>query len=163
VTKDSQSLCTIMMLINNKEEVECIHDSGLQIISMSAEIASDLGLSYDPNIVLNMQSANGTMDRLLGLAQNIPCTIGDIMVYLQIHVLQSPTYDILLGCPFDVLTQRMINTLSDVETTITIMDPNTGQWCTIPTFPYGKSKRNHHLNVCFKTEAPHCFHHQRHG
>ncbi|KAG5331222.1 hypothetical protein C0989_008261, partial [Termitomyces sp. Mn162] len=62
VAKDSQSLRTIMMLIDNKEEVECIHNSGSQIISMSAEIASDLGLSYNPNIVLNMQSANGTMD-----------------------------------------------------------------------------------------------------
>ncbi|KAG5727589.1 hypothetical protein E4T56_gene12324 [Termitomyces sp. T112] len=79
VTKDSQSLRSVMMLINNKEEVECIHNSGSQIISMSAEIASDLGLSYDPNIILNMQSANGTMDQSLGLAQNVPCTIGDIM------------------------------------------------------------------------------------
>ncbi|KAG5724825.1 hypothetical protein E4T56_gene12636 [Termitomyces sp. T112] len=34
VAKDSQSLRTIMMLINNKEEVECIHDSGSQIISI---------------------------------------------------------------------------------------------------------------------------------
>ncbi|KNZ78290.1 hypothetical protein J132_01069 [Termitomyces sp. J132] len=101
VTKDSQSIRTIMMLIDNKEEVECIHNSGSQIISMSAEIASDLGLSYDPNIVLNMQSANGTMDQSLGLAQNVPCTIGNITVYLQIHVLRSPAYNILLGCPFD--------------------------------------------------------------
>ncbi|KNZ74488.1 hypothetical protein J132_06796 [Termitomyces sp. J132] len=62
VAKDSQSLRTVTMLINNKEEVECIHNSGSQMILMSAEIASDLGLSYDPNIVLNMQSANGTMD-----------------------------------------------------------------------------------------------------
>ncbi|KAG5349423.1 hypothetical protein C0989_004003, partial [Termitomyces sp. Mn162] len=105
VAKDSQSLRTVMMLIDNKEEVECIHDSGSQIISMSAEIASDIGLSYDPNIVLNMQSANGTMDQLLGLARNVPCTIGDITIYLQIHVLRSPAYDILLGRPFDVLTR----------------------------------------------------------
>ncbi|KNZ78770.1 hypothetical protein J132_09908, partial [Termitomyces sp. J132] len=163
VAKDSQSLHTVMMLIDNKEEVECIHDSGSQIISMSVEIASNLGLSYDPNIVLNMQSTNGTMDQSLGLAQNIPCTIGDITVYLQIHVLQSPTYNILLGRPFDVLTHSTINTLSDVETTITIMDPNTGQRRTIPTFPHGKPKRNHHQNVCFETEAPCCFHCQRHG
>ncbi|KNZ80871.1 hypothetical protein J132_04130 [Termitomyces sp. J132] len=93
-----------MMLINNKEEVECIHNSGSQIISMSAEIASNLRLYYDSNIVLNMQSTNGTMDQLLGLAQNVPCTIGNITGYLQIHVLQSPTYNILLGHPFDVLT-----------------------------------------------------------
>ncbi|KAG5334568.1 hypothetical protein C0989_003359 [Termitomyces sp. Mn162] len=62
IAKDSQSLHSVMMLIDNKEEVECIHNSGSQIISMSAEIASNLGLSYDPNTILNMQSANGTMD-----------------------------------------------------------------------------------------------------
>ncbi|KNZ76069.1 hypothetical protein J132_00345 [Termitomyces sp. J132] len=145
-----------MMLINNKEKVECIHDSGSQIISMSAEIASNLGLSYNPNIVLNMQSANSTMD-------NVPCTIGNITVYLQIHILRSSAYNILLGRPFDVLTRSIINTLSDVETTIAITDPNTGQRRTIPTFPRSKSKRNHCQNVCFKTEAPHCFHRQRHG
>ncbi|KAG5330994.1 hypothetical protein C0989_008449 [Termitomyces sp. Mn162] len=87
VAKDSQLLHSILMLINNKEEVECIHNSGSQIISMSTEIASDLGLSYNPSIVLNMQSANGTLDRSLGLACNVPCTIGGITVYFQIHVL----------------------------------------------------------------------------
>ncbi|KNZ80984.1 hypothetical protein J132_03684 [Termitomyces sp. J132] len=153
VAKDSQSLRTIMMLIDNKEEVECIHDSSSQIILMSAEIASDIGLSYDPNIVLNMQSTNGTMDQSLGLACNVPCTIGDIMIYLQIHILQFPAYDILLGCPFDILTQSTVNTISNIETTITIMDPNTGQQRTIPTFPHGKSKRNNRQNVCFETEA----------
>ncbi|KNZ74110.1 hypothetical protein J132_07997 [Termitomyces sp. J132] len=123
-----------MMLIDNKEEVECITDSGSQIILMSVEVASKLGLFYDPNIVLNMQSANGPMDQLLGLACNVPCIIGDITVYLQIHVLQSPIYNIHLGHPFDVLTQSVVNTLSDIETTITIMDPNTGMQCTILTF-----------------------------
>ncbi|KAG5336843.1 hypothetical protein C0989_011788 [Termitomyces sp. Mn162] len=62
VAKDSQILHAVMMLIDNKEEVECIHNSSSQIISMSVEVASDLGLSYNPNIVLNMQSANGTID-----------------------------------------------------------------------------------------------------
>ncbi|KAG5337718.1 hypothetical protein C0989_009032 [Termitomyces sp. Mn162] len=62
VAKDSHLLYSVMMLIDNKEEIECIYDSGLQIISMSMEIASNLGLSYDSNIVLNMQSANSTID-----------------------------------------------------------------------------------------------------
>ncbi|KAG5333758.1 hypothetical protein C0989_004955 [Termitomyces sp. Mn162] len=70
VAKDSQSLQSIMMLIDNKEEVECITDNSSQIISMSVKIASNLGLSYDPNIVLNMQSTNGTVDQSLGLAHN---------------------------------------------------------------------------------------------
>ncbi|KNZ71968.1 hypothetical protein J132_05244 [Termitomyces sp. J132] len=62
LTKNSQSLWSIMMLIDNCEKIECITDSGSQIISMSVKIASNLGLSYDPNIALNMQSTNGTMD-----------------------------------------------------------------------------------------------------
>ncbi|KAG6881065.1 hypothetical protein C0993_002986, partial [Termitomyces sp. T159_Od127] len=58
------------MTIDHRTEVEAVVDSGSQIISMAAEVASDLGLIYDPNIVLNMQSANGTVDRSLGLAKN---------------------------------------------------------------------------------------------
>ncbi|KAG6882591.1 hypothetical protein C0993_009930, partial [Termitomyces sp. T159_Od127] len=81
----------------NTDEDPAIFDSGLQIISMAAEVASDLGLIYDLSIVLNMQSANGTVDRSLGLAKNVPCTIGDIMFYLQIHIICSPTYDLLPG------------------------------------------------------------------
>ncbi|KNZ80565.1 hypothetical protein J132_04807 [Termitomyces sp. J132] len=150
------------MLIDNKEEVECITNSSSQIISMSAEIASNLGLSYDPNIVLNMQSTNGTIDQLLGLVHNISSTIGNITVYLQIHILRSPAYDNLLGHLFDVSTQSVVNILSNIKTTITIMDPDTGMQCTIPTFPCSKNKQNNHQNVCFKTEAPHCFHYQRH-
>ncbi|KAG6883082.1 hypothetical protein C0993_007917 [Termitomyces sp. T159_Od127] len=97
VAHDSQAICSIMMTINHHTEVEAIVDSGSQIISMAAEVASDLGLIYDPSIVLNMQSANGTIDRSLGLAKNVPCTIGDVTFYLQIHIICSPAYDLLLS------------------------------------------------------------------
>ncbi|KAG6893875.1 hypothetical protein C0993_012780, partial [Termitomyces sp. T159_Od127] len=62
VAHDSQAIRSIMMTIDHRTEVEAVVDSGSQIISMAAEVASDLGLIYDPNIVLNMQSANGTVD-----------------------------------------------------------------------------------------------------
>ena len=115
VAKEAQSIWSIMLLVDNREEIECIADSSSQIISMSAEVANYLGISYDPSIILNMQSSNGTMDKSLGLACNVPYTLGNIMFYLQIHVLCSPTYDILLGCPFDVLTKSVVNTLNDLR------------------------------------------------
>ncbi|KAG5334220.1 hypothetical protein C0989_003904 [Termitomyces sp. Mn162] len=99
VAKDSQLLHSVMMLINNKEEVECIHDSSSQIISMSTEIASDLGLSYDPNIVLNMQSANSTLDRSLGLAGNVLCTIGNITT-LPLDTNDTSTTPTYVNIPF---------------------------------------------------------------
>ncbi|KAG6863195.1 hypothetical protein C0993_012536 [Termitomyces sp. T159_Od127] len=97
VAHNSQAIRSIMMTINHRTEVEAVVDSGSQIISMAAEVASDLGLIYDPSIVLNMQSANGTVDRSLGLTKNVPCTIGDVMFYFQIHIIQSPPYNLLLG------------------------------------------------------------------
>ncbi|KAG6875741.1 hypothetical protein C0992_002587, partial [Termitomyces sp. T32_za158] len=97
IAKDSHAIRSIMVTVDSRQEVEAIVDSGSQIISMSAKIANELGISYDPGIVLNMQSANGTIDRSLGLTKNVPCMIDDLIFYLQIHILRSPAYNILLG------------------------------------------------------------------
>ncbi|KAG6896842.1 hypothetical protein C0993_007981 [Termitomyces sp. T159_Od127] len=140
VAHDSQAIRSIMMTINHRTEVEAIVDSGSQIISMVAEVASDLGLIYDPSIVLNMQSANGTVDRSLGLAKNVPCTIGDVMFYLQIHIIRSPAYDLLLGRPFDILARSIVQILSNEETTLTLSDSNSGLRHMVPTFLRGRNK-----------------------
>ncbi|KAG6895238.1 hypothetical protein C0993_009858 [Termitomyces sp. T159_Od127] len=108
VAHDSQAIRSIMMTIDHRTEVEAILDNGSQIISMAAEVASNLGLIYDPSIVLNMQSTNGIINRSLGLAKNVPCTIGDVTFYLQIHIICSPAYNLLLGRPFDVLAQSIV-------------------------------------------------------
>jgi hypothetical protein len=84
-----------------------------------------------------MQSANGDVDQSLGLARNVPAKIGDITLYLQIHVIKSPAYDILLGRPFDVLTESTVKNFANENQTITISDPNTGRIVTIPTIPRG--------------------------
>ncbi|KAG6882273.1 hypothetical protein C0995_015221, partial [Termitomyces sp. Mi166 len=141
VAKDTDSLRAIMVVIDGKEEVECIVDSGLQIVSMSEEIAHHLGLVYDPTVVLNMQSANGAIDQSRGLARNVPCTIAGLTIYLQVHVISQPAYNILLGKPFDVLTRSIVRTLSANETVITITDPNGGNSRIIATFERGRHKR----------------------
>ena len=75
---------------------------------MSNAVCHDLGLHYNLQIQLNMQSTNGTVNKSLGFARNIPCHIGNITLYLQIHVIRDPAYDILMGRPFDVLTESML-------------------------------------------------------
>jgi hypothetical protein len=140
VAEESHSLRSVMALVDNKEEVECVVDPGSQIIAMSEAVCINLGLSYDPDIVLHMQSANGTINRSLGLARNVPCRIGNITFYLQIHVIKSPAYDILLGRPFDVLTESSVQNYANEDQTITVRDPNTGFKATIPTFARGKAK-----------------------
>ena len=105
---------------------------------MSEDTCHELSLVYDPMIRLNMQSANGSTDWSLGLARNVPFTIGSITLYMQVHIIGSPAYDILLGRPFDILTESIVRNFANEDQTITITDPNTGQRYTIPTFPRGK-------------------------
>jgi hypothetical protein len=140
VAKDSHSLRAINIHVNNQESVEAILDAGCEIVAMSEAVCHDLGIIYDPRIKINMESANGELDPSLGLARNVACQIGEITLYLQFHIIRSPAYDILLGRPFDVLTESMIKNYANENQTITIIDPNFDQRVTIPTQPRGIPK-----------------------
>jgi hypothetical protein len=104
---------------------------------MSEAVCHDLHVNYDPSVQIHMQSANGEIDPSLGLARNVPCKISDVVLYLQIHVIRNPAYDILLGRPFDVLTQSVIRNYANEDQTLTIQDPNSGRIVTIPTIRRG--------------------------
>jgi len=135
IAKESFSLCSLHMHVNFRDNIEAVVNPGSSIISMSEAVAIHLCLSYDPMVFINMESANGTLDRTLGLAHNVHCKIGSINLYLQIHVVCEPAYDILLGQPFDVLTRSTIQNFEDSNQTVTICDPNSGYVATVPTFP----------------------------
>lgn len=137
VAKESHSLRSIMMLVDSKEEVESVLDPGSMIIAISEACCNSIGLLYDPTFRLHMESANGEVDESLGLARNVPFTIGPITIFLQLHVVKSPAYDILLGRPFDVLTQSIIKNYQNEDMTITIEDPNSRKIVTIPTLRRG--------------------------
>jgi hypothetical protein len=141
VAQELHALWSITMVIDNREEVEGIIDPGSQIIAMSEAVCHDIGLAYDPSIKLNMQLANGEVDQSLGLSRNVPCKINSITLYLQIHIIRSPAYDILLGRPFDVLTESTIKNFSNEDQTITIVDPNTKRSVTIPMLPRTPPRR----------------------
>jgi len=108
VAAESCALRSIVPIIDNSFKVECILDPGCQIITMSKEVYHKLALPYDPSITLNMQLANRTIDQSLGLARNMPFHIAGITVYMQVHVLRNPAYNVLFSQPFDVLTESVI-------------------------------------------------------
>ncbi|KAG5649750.1 hypothetical protein H0H81_002199 [Sphagnurus paluster] len=157
VGKETRSLWSIFMNIDTMEQVKCIVDSGSQIVAMSEEVCHELKIKYDPSIILNMQSANGCLDPLLSLARNVPCTISDLTLYLQIHVICNPAYNILLGCPFDVLTSSNVKTYPDGNTVVTITDPNSGDVLAIPTFAHASTSSYLTLIPKSLQEAPTIF------
>ncbi|KAF9040168.1 hypothetical protein BJ165DRAFT_1351674 [Panaeolus papilionaceus] len=133
VAKDSHSLRAIEPLVANKLHIECVLDSGCQIVAMSEDVWKKLQIPLDPSIQLNMESANGSVDQSLGLARNVPFKIGDITFYFQVHVIRSPSYDILLGRPLDVVACSVISNSSDGSQQLTLHDPNSSRSTTVPT------------------------------
>ena len=80
-------------------------------------------------------SVNGESDTSLGLVCNVPLSIDDITILVQAHVVKSPAYDVLLGRPFDVLTESVICNYRNEDQMITIKDVNMGKSLTIQTVP----------------------------
>ena len=87
VTKESSTLCSILLLINHHLFVKSILDPSSQVISMAEEVCHSLRLIYNPKVKLSMQSANGEIDKMLGLMQNVPIQISKITLYLQFHIM----------------------------------------------------------------------------
>lgn len=137
VANDSAGLRVIFPFVNAKGKTEAVIDSGSQIVSMALSEAEELGIGWDPDIQIYMQSANGQLKKSAGLARNVPFVFGDITVYLQVHIIDKPAYKVLLGRPFDILTESQINNSANGGQVVTLRDPNTGRRCTLPTMKRG--------------------------
>src|ERR1700742_1955367 len=136
--KDSQALRAVWPVINNVTNEECLLDGGSQIVSMARDAAERLGLHWDPDICIHMQSANKQIEKTLGLARNVPFRFGDITVYLQVHIINSAAYKVLLGRPFDALTQSGYQNEIDGNMTMTLTCPNSRRRATFITYPRGE-------------------------
>ncbi|KAI0038654.1 hypothetical protein FA95DRAFT_1505256 [Auriscalpium vulgare] len=140
VARESHALRSIDGLIANRVAIECLLDPESQVIAMLEEVCHFLELHYTPDIKIRLQSANRQYSESLGLARNLPVRFGNMTIYLQIHIVRGVAYDILLGRPFDVLTESVVRNYANADQTVTMINPNGGATLTLPTFP-----RGHHL------------------
>jgi hypothetical protein len=138
VAAESHALRTVYPLINGVGEVESLLDPGSQIVSMSKEVATALQVTWDPDIVVHMESANKSLEKTLGLAKNVPFVFGPITVYLQVHVIGRAAYKVLLGRPFDTITESEVKNSRDGSQSLTLTDLNTGERCVMHTHERGR-------------------------
>lgn len=109
----SEPLRAIYTTINQVGQEECLLDNGSMIVSMAKEVAVQLGLTWDPPIQINMESASNHIEKTLGLARNVSFSVGGLDLLLQVHILEVPPYRVLLGRPFDTHASSKIQTRSD--------------------------------------------------
>ncbi|KAI0039912.1 hypothetical protein FA95DRAFT_1460765, partial [Auriscalpium vulgare] len=88
------------------------------------EVCHFLELHYTPDIKIRLQSANRQYSESLGLVRNVPVRFGNMTIYLQIHIVRGVAYDILLGRPFDVLTESVVRNYANADQTVTMINPN---------------------------------------
>ena len=138
VAAESHALRTVYPLINGVGEVESLLDPGSQIVSMSKAVATMLQVTWDPDITVHMESANKSLEKTLGLAKNVPFMFGPITVYLQVHVIEKVAYKVLLGRPFDTITESEVRNSKDGSQSLTLTDLNTGERCVMYTHERGK-------------------------
>jgi len=145
--RDSFALRSVYPVINNIGTEEALLDSGSQIVSMSRDTAILLGLTWNPAITINMQSAQGHIEKTLGLSKNVPFQFGEITILLQVHIINNPAYKILLGRPFDALTESEVKNERNGAQTITLTDPTSQTRVVLPTYPRGSVPKDSKSNT----------------
>jgi hypothetical protein len=105
---------------------------------MSKTVANQLEIKWNSEYTIEMESANRSVETTLGLARNVPVSCGTITVYLQIHIMSNPAYKVLMGRPFDIVTESLVKNQKDGSQTLTLTDPNSGERCVMSTYERGK-------------------------
>ena len=74
-----------------------------------------LALIYNLCVLLCTQSVNSKVDEMLGLTQNILMLIGVITLYVQVHIVCNPAYNILLGRLFNIVSESIVCNFSNED------------------------------------------------
>ena len=128
------------MLFRSKHRFECIIDGGSQIVAMSNSVWAKLGNNLQMDKSITMETANTSVSATQGRLHNVKFTFRDLDLYLQVQVVPRAPYEILLGRPFLMLTTCTTRNWPDGDQQITIIDPNSGQTATIPTYEHIKNR-----------------------
>ena len=142
VAEECMPIRTLCAWVNGVSLTECILDPGSQIVAISEGLCNHLHLVYNPANTLGMESANGIVNRSLGVVMDVPLTINgtNITLYLQMHVMRDAAYGILLGRPFDTLASTIVETSPDGVHKLTLRCPNTQRVAVVPTFNRGEGR-----------------------
>ena len=69
--KDQHLVRTLWCVVND-QVTECILDGGSQIASISEKCCARLKINTDPQVALQIQNANGSLNGVVGLARDVP-------------------------------------------------------------------------------------------
>jgi hypothetical protein len=119
---------------------ECILDGGAQMVIMHSDVWEKLRVPLATGGAMSMQSANSTTTMTRGIIENHPVQLGPVTIHLQIQVVDTAPFDVLLGRPFFDITSCMEMSTAGGGHHIRIKDPTTGETYDFPTEPRGRNR-----------------------
>ncbi|KAJ2912850.1 hypothetical protein MD484_g7577, partial [Candolleomyces efflorescens] len=149
VANHTESLRTIEVNLEDRLKVHAILDEGSQIIGLRRELWERLHIPVRSDHVMTMEAANSSKNRTTGLLPNLKVSVGQCNFYLQVQVIDSASYDMLLGRPFHTLAQALIKHFRNGDALITLTDPNTDAVITVPTKSRARSDEHGAAKVNF--------------
>ncbi len=133
VANHMEDLRCIKVEIPGGHVVDAILDDGSQIVALRADFWHKMGRALRTDHLLVMESANQSTNDTQGLLPDLPIKVGDHTFYIQAQVVESASYEMLLGRPFLTLCQANTRHFKNGDAHITLIDPNTQAAITIPT------------------------------
>lgn len=154
VANSSERIRVFYPRINENGREESIFDDGSQVCSVSEKTAQKLGINWDPDLRIGLQSSNRSTAETLGLARNVPVDCGNgVHVYVQFHVVKDAAYKVLLGRPFLSATSAQASNQIDGTHTITLTDPNTLKRVTVTSFERGAIPERYRAEMAIPFQA----------
>lgn len=135
IVQPTVKLCTIPVKLEENVEVEAILDNGSQVISIHQDVWKRLRSPIHTNQAITMESANGSHDRMMGLLLNLWVVINKCDFYLQVQVIESTLFRMLLRCSFFTLAQASTQHFFPGNFYITLLDPNSAKLVILPICP----------------------------
>ena len=112
-----------------------ILDSGSKVVVMPKHVWEELRLPLCSDHVLQMMSANTSIDLTIGVLENLALDFGTGEVLLQVQIIGCANFDLLLGQPFHCLMSVTTEDSPDGTQLIMLCDPNMGKQYALPTHP----------------------------
>jgi len=108
-------------------------DSGAEIVAMRKDIWQSLDVPLRSDHLMTMESANKTKNVTPGVIENLTFNFGTVDFMLQVQVVETANFEVLLGRPFHALTSCRSRDMLNGDLDITLTDPNTGKESMIAT------------------------------
>ncbi|KIO04376.1 hypothetical protein M404DRAFT_26237 [Pisolithus tinctorius Marx 270] len=100
--------------------INCILDSGLEIVAMPRCVWEKIGLPLRCDHLMTMTSANMSKDTTVGVLENLKLNFRDGPVMLQVQVIEHANFDMFLGRLFICLMSAVTNDYPDSGQRITL-------------------------------------------